>query len=148
MTGPSRQQKINAANAGLLRRIAALMYDGFLILAIWMISSILLIALVTNGAVLQGLAFQLFLYLQLGAFYIYFWCKRGQTLGMQAWRIHLITEQGNPVPVKTACTRYIFATLSVCSLGIGFLWMLVNSNRLSLHDLATDTRVVHLPKNS
>lgn len=148
MTGPSPQQKVNAANARLSRRIAAMVYDGFLILAIWMISSILLIALVTDGAILQGLAFQLFLYLELGAFYIYFWCKRGQTLGMQAWRIHLITEQGNPLSVKTACTRFVFATLSVCSLGIGFLWSLVNSNGLTLHDLATDSRVVHLPKNN
>jgi len=145
--GPTPQQKVNAANARLSRRFAALLYDGFLILAIWMISSLLLVALVTDGAVLQGLAFQLFLYLELGAFYVYFWCKRGQTLGMQAWRIHLITEQGDAVSVKTACRRYVFATLSVCSLGIGFLWSLVNSNGLTLHDLTTDTRVVHLPKN-
>jgi len=144
--GPTPQQKVNAVNARLSRRVAALVYDGFLILAIWMISSLLLVALVTDGAVLQGLAFQLFLYLELGAFYIYFWCKRGQTLGMQAWRIHLITEQGDPVSPKTACKRYVFATLSVCSLGIGFLWSLVNSNGLTLHDLTTDTRVIHLPK--
>jgi len=111
-----------------------------------MISSILLIALVTEGEALQGLAFQLFLYLELGGFYIYFWCKRGQTLGMQVWRIQLITEQGQSVSLKTACIRYFFATLSVCSLGLGFLWSLVNPDKLMLHDLATNTRVVHLPK--
>jgi uncharacterized RDD family membrane protein YckC len=111
-----------------------------------MISSILLISLVTEGEALQGLAFQLFLYLELGGFYIYFWCKRGQTLGMQVWRIQLITEQGQSVSLKTACTRYFFATLSVCSLGLGFLWSLVNPDKLMLHDLATNTRVVHLPK--
>ena len=95
MTGsPSPEPIIDNANAHLARRIAALVYDGFLIIAIWMISSILLISLVTEGEALQGLAFQLFLYLELGGFYIYFWCKRGQTLGMQVWRIQLITEQG------------------------------------------------------
>ncbi|SVC32710.1 uncharacterized protein METZ01_LOCUS285564, partial [marine metagenome] len=33
-----------------------------------------------------------------------------------------------------------------CSLGLGFLWSLVNPDKLMLHDLATNTRVVHLPK--
>lgn len=147
MTGsPSPEPIIDNANAHLARRIAALVYDGFLIIAIWMISSILLISLVTEGEALQGLAFQLFLYLELGGFYIYFWCKRGQTLGMQVWRIQLITEQGQSVSLKTACIRYFFATLSVCSLGLGFLWSLVNPDKLMLHDLATNTRVVHLPK--
>ncbi len=50
-------------NAGMLRRFAAMLYDGFLIVAIWMTSTTLLVALVTEGAVIKSIWFQLFLYM-------------------------------------------------------------------------------------
>ena len=66
-------QSQNYPNAGMLRRFAAMLYDAFLVVALWMISTTLFVSLFTDGAEVQGLWFQLFLYAELAAFYIFFW---------------------------------------------------------------------------
>ena len=64
-------QSENYPNAGMLRRFAAMLYDAFLVVALWMTSTTLLVSLFTDGAEAQGLWFQLFLYAELAAFYIF-----------------------------------------------------------------------------
>ena len=76
------------------RRIAALIYDSFLILAIWMLSSLAILAVTDLGESLGGPLYQGFLYLELMAFYVYFWTFKGQTLGMQVWRLLGLTVVG------------------------------------------------------
>ena len=53
-----------------------------------------MIAFLNEGMAVTGPAFQLFLYLEAGAFYAYFWHIKGQTLGMQVWKIRTINDTG------------------------------------------------------
>ena len=134
-------------NAGLLRRFAAMLYDGFLVIAIWMTSTTLLVALVTDGAEVIGFLYQVFLYLELAAFYIFFWRLKGQTLGMQVWKIQLENNEGELLTYKACVLRFMTATLSVIGAGLGFFWMYFNKERLTFHDIASKSHVIYLGKN-
>ncbi len=140
------QDRLTLPNAGMGRRIAALIYDSFLILAIWMLSSIAILAATDLGESLGGPLYQGFLYLELMAFYVYFWTFKGQTLGMQVWRLAVIQSSGGTLNRRQAILRFLAATPAMGCLGLGLFWILVNPERAALHDLLTGTRVVQLPK--
>ncbi len=134
----------DAPNSSLIRRLAALVYDSFLVVAIWMLSTTLLVAFVADGDRVQGWPFQLFLYAELFAFYYAFWRMKGQTLGMQVWKIRVVNESGEIPDGEQCVLRFLAATLSIAVLGLGLFWILVDRKNLALHDLATGTRVVYL----
>ena len=144
--GTVRADRLSQPNARLMVRIAALIYDSFLVVAIWMLSSLLLVATTDLGEAMTGPLYQAFLYLELLAFYVYFWSFKGQTLGMQVWRLQLINESGDLLSRRDALLRFLSATPSMGCFGIGFLWILVNPDRAALHDLLSGTRVIQLQK--
>ena len=73
-------------------------------------------------------------------FFIYFWSKSGQTLGMRAWRLKVQNIDGSLINKTTALKR-LLPTL----LGLGnILVMFDRKNKLSLQDRLTDTEVVVL----
>lgn len=134
-------------NAGLLRRLAAITYDSFFVVAIWMMTTILLVGFVTDGEEVKGPLYQLLLYVELFSFYYAFWRIKGQTLGMQIWKIRLQDESGY-VPDSMRCiVRFLAATPGIAAAGIGLLWMLLDRERRTLYDIASKTRVVYLGKN-
>ena len=133
-------------SAGLFRRLAAILYDSLLIIAMWLITTLLLIAFIKNGTPLQGPLFQFGLYFEACLFYSYFWRLRGQTLGMQVWKIKLVSPSLQTLSWQECFARLFFALVSVSLLGLGFIWMLFDPDRLTWHDRASGTRVVLLGK--
>ena len=133
-------------SAGLFRRLAAILYDSLLIIAMWLITTLLLVAFINDGAALQGPLFQFGLYFEACLFYSYFWRLRGQTLGMQVWKIKLVSPSLQTLSWQECFARLFFALVSVSMLGMGFIWMLFDPERLTWHDRASGTRVVLLRK--
>ena len=146
-------------DAGLARRLAAALYDGLLILALWFFLGFVLAVIESivqprdpTGVVepLVPAAFgplvTLALWLIAAGFYVWFWRRGGQTLGMKTWHLRLITVDGRPLTPAMAWTRAAVGTLSWLALGAGYLWLLVAGR--TWHDLASHTRVVVLPKES
>ena len=133
-------------SAGLFRRLAAILYDSLLIIAMWLITTLLLVAFINDGAALQGPLFQFGLYFEACLFYSYFWRLRGQTLGMQVWKIRLVNPSLQTLSWQECFARLFFALVSVSMLGLGFIWMLFDPDRLTWHDRASGTRVVLLRK--
>ena len=131
-------------SAGLFRRLAAILYDSLLIIAMWLITTLLLVAFINDGAALQGPLFQFGLYFEACLFYSYFWRLRGQTLGMQVWKIKLVSPSLQTLSWQECFARLFFALVSVSMLGLGFIWMLFDPERLTWHDRASGTRVVLL----
>ena len=127
-----------------MRRLAAMVYDSFLVIAIWMLSSTMLVVWVGDGEALTGPVFQLFLYLEWFFFYYVFWRMRGQTLGMQVWKINTLQTNGEIMTARHCVLRFLFATLTLIPFGIGFFWMLFDRRRLTLWDIASNTRVIYL----
>ena len=129
-------------NAGILRRTAAFVYDLFLIVAIWILSTIVVIAIFTDGEEITGLPFQLFLLAEVFLFYAYFWRMIGQTLGMQVWKIRAENEAGELLNWSESFLRFGFMVITVAPFGLGFLWMLFEPKKLTLYDRLSKTRLV------
>ena len=134
-------------SAGLFRRLAAILYDSLLIIAMWLITTLLLVAFINDGAALQGPLFQFGLCFEGCLFYSYFWRLRGQTLGMQVWKIKLVTLDLQTLSWQECFVRLFFALVSISMLGLGFIWMLFDPDKLTWHDRASGTRVILLRKD-
>jgi uncharacterized RDD family membrane protein YckC len=131
------------APAGITRRLAAALYDLLLVAGIVMATSFALIIARGGRAVPVGHpGYQLFLFGQAAAFFILFWHRGGQTLGMRTWRIRVESRRGEPLTVRVAAWRFATALLSLAAFGMGFLWMLFDPLRRTWHDRLSGTRVV------
>lgn len=129
-----------------MRRLMAALYDWLLVLAIMMVVSIPIVA-ITDDAVSPGsLWYQTGLFGLAAVFFILFWIKGGQTLGMRVWRLRLTDEQNNNVTPSTATLRFFCAMVSLLVLGLGFLWVVLSRDGLSWHDRWSGTRLQLLPK--
>lgn len=80
-------------------------------------------------------------------FFVYFWQKFGQTLGMKTWHIQLVDAKTNQlITYPQALKRSLFASLSLLLLGVGYWYMLLHPQRRLLHDLASDSKLILLKK--
>jgi len=139
-------------NAGFLRRLMAMVYDSFLIVALFFILTVPFVLQVgeqtlTHDPVVHML-YQLVLVLSAFLFFGWFWTHGGQTLGMRAWRLRTIKRDGSPMDWPASMARFAAALLSIACIGLGFLWILVDPERLAWHDHLSRTRVLLEPKNS
>ena len=127
------------------RRLGALLYDLLLIIAIWM-GTLFIWVLASGGEAVTGVAVQLLLAAEWMAFYLFFWRRQGQTLGMAAWRITLVGEDGHPPALKQCLIRAVAAPLSLVCFGLGYLWFYIGNTQQTWHDRLSHTMVVHIPK--
>ena len=136
----------------LWRRFAAMVYDCLLLFAVSMAYGGFSIAI--NKIIFQstndnvtGLLFQIGWLLACVGFFCYFWRRGGQTLGMRAWRLKLVRQDGLQTITYWQCMlRCFFATLSLLLFGIGYWWTLVDADHRALHDRLTKTQVLLIPK--
>ncbi len=120
---------------GYFRLLAACVYELLLLIALWLISAWIFVLLFGDATQsYKRLLLQISLWLVTGAYFVWCWRKSGQTLAMQTWRIKLVNQAGMPLNTKQAMLRYLLASASACIFGLGFLWALVDKNRLYLHD--------------
>jgi len=84
--------------------------------------------------------FSLYLLLVLFSFYAWFWHKSGQTLGMRAWKIRIVSEFGGNPSWGVAYLRLCFALLSLACLGLGYWWRLFRP--YTWHDKLSQTRII------
>ncbi len=133
--------------AGLFRRLAALLYDSLLLLAIMFIATAILLPF-TGGEAIQHSPF-LTTYLLFISFFFYswFWMHGGQTLGMRSWRLQLRNINPGPITLWQALLRFLVAIPSALLFGAGYLWMLVDRDKLTWHDRYSETRIVQLEQN-
>ena len=132
-----------APDASLLRQLAAMIYDSLLIFAVLFFAGSLAIAINGGEAIEHSLWFKAYLLFTVFTYYAWFWKKSGQTLGMRAWKIRIITETGANPGWMTGYRRLAFALLSWACLGIGYLWRLFRP--WTWHDRLSGTRIVIAP---
>lgn len=135
-------------NTSLMRRIAAMLYDGLLVAALLIMATLPFIAVrgvkpVETG---ENHFYQLMLILVIYVFFVAFWTRSGRTLGMQSWRLQLEKFDGGGVSIGTATIRFFAALISWAPVGLGFLWQLWDKDNLTWHDRISKTRIVHYPK--
>jgi uncharacterized RDD family membrane protein YckC len=133
---------------GLFRRLMAISYDIFLLMAILFLATALVNATNQGQAIDQSTLYTLFLRLFLGALIIlyfgWFWIHGGQTLGMKTWKIKLISNDSQTINWKQALIREITAIFSWLCLGLGFFWSVFDKNKRSWHDISSNTTLIDL----
>lgn len=138
----------NTPAAGFMRRLFAIIYDLFLLIALWFVSSTMAIALNHGKAIDRSNSYHLVFELALLAisffYYAYFWTHSGQTLGMKTWRIKLIAKNGRPLSWQQAVLYFFAALLSWAVLGLGFLWSLFDPQRATWHDKIAACRMLDI----
>ena len=146
--------------AGFRRRFGSWVYDFLIAFAVYMVAGAIAFLffnlLIEFGVVnMQGFEHAIdlqrssYLYSGLiygwniawvGFFFVFFWEKSGQTLGMKAWRLRLQNQDGTRIS-KTTGWKRLLPTL----LGLGNLTVIFDrKNKLSLQDRLTNTEVVVL----
>jgi uncharacterized RDD family membrane protein YckC len=162
-----------ASTPSIKRRLIAMVYETFLLLAVEMLGVALWLAVTRNShAPLAQYGLKVFLFVVTGAYFVHAWTDSGHTLAMKTWRMRLACAHADPlgrVPVRIAFVRYLLAwgwflpALAACALlglkdkgqiGIALaigvaawaLTALFDRDHQFLHDRLAGTRVVALPK--
>ena len=150
----------------LTKRLAAMGYDSILIFALLFIAGGIYIEIsrrinniaadqVNTGQIITEIApaasgplFTAYLTLVVGLFLSYFWCKTGQTLGMQSWRLKIQNTDGSLISPKQAFVRYFVSIFSLLFFGAGYFWALIDKENKTWHDKLSNSETVLLPKAS
>jgi len=165
-----------ATAAGLFRRLAALLYDLMLVVALAFVVTFAMLPLTRGEAILtstQGFTGRLYHALVFAVVFGYFgwcWTRTGQTLGLKAWRMRLMSEIGGRLGWAGAAGRFLLgggiavlailglwylrapgtglartaAALLIAPAALNYLWIVVDPEKRSLLELAGRTRVVRL----
>jgi len=132
--------------AGLLVRLAAMFYDALLLLSVLLIATAIALLVTRGNLSTHNPFFRTALFLICFAFYAWFWLHGGQTLGMRAWKLRLQNLDGRPITLWQALLRFLAAIPSFAFAGLGFLWMLVDKDKMTWHDRFSESVIVRLPK--
>ena len=137
----------NCPPASLFKQLAAMLYDSMLIFAVLFVAAALAMLLNElifdrSGAIENSPLFSLYLLFALFSFYAWFWHKSGQTLGMRAWKIRIVSEFGGNPSWGMCYLRLLFALLSLSCLGLGYWWRLFKP--YTWHDRLSQTSIVDI----
>lgn len=148
------------------RRLAAFLYEGVLLFGVLMVAGWLYAGLTQQRHALQGkTGLQLFLFVVLAVYFVWFWTHGGQTVAMKTWRVKVVARNGQPLGQGRALARYLASwlwfvpalsaiELSGLKSGVamggtvlagvlayaGLVWL--HPERQFLHDVLCGTRVV------
>lgn len=141
-------------DARLWRRLAAMVYDSIVVIAIWMVVGFIVLSafgidqaqLVENDRVVMDPYYRITLFssmlLSAYLFFAWFWTHSGQTLGMQAWKIRVQNSDNSAISYKQSLIRCVIAPISFIFFGAGYFYMFCNAEKLTLPDLVSRSIVV------
>jgi uncharacterized RDD family membrane protein YckC len=134
----------------ITRRLASALYDLLLTVALAIFVTFPFLAVFGDAtAGWRRNVLQAWVLAAIGAYYVWFWTRGGQTLPMKTWRIRLVrADGGGPVNAGRALHRYVLALLGTLAVGLGFAWALFDRDRQFLHDRLAGTALVSAQRDS
>lgn len=117
-----------ATAAGFFRRLAALLYDTLLLLALLFAGTLAVLPLTGGEAVTPGAqhagayVYRAYLVVLALGFFGLPWTRSGQTLGMKSWKIRLESSDGSPPGWGTATLRFALG-LAIVLGALAGLWL-------------------------
>lgn len=151
------------------RRMAAWLYEGFLLFAIALVASLVFSVAVDmrSGMDARRWLLQGFLAAVFAIYFVHLW-TRGQTLAMKTWRIRIVDRYGRPLTQGRALLRCVYCSvwfaaplaaytsgrftlpeLGVIAAGWVAVWALLSRfhpQRQFWHDAWAGTRLVDAPR--
>lgn len=137
----------DAVRPSIFRRLGAFVYDALLVLPLLMLATVPTLA-IDDFTSREGLRipFLLWLVFVAATYFVWNWVRSGQTLGMKAWRLRLLSAEGGPVATADAVTRFFAAFAAWLPFAGGVLWMYFDRDGATLQGRLSSTRVVLLRK--
>lgn len=123
-------------------------YDGLLVIALILVLTAFFLpftdgeAIIASRQPLLAAIYNVARVTLFVGFFGLFWTRRGQTLGMAAWRMKIVKVDGSRLTWLDVFKRLGAATLSLLPFGLGYFWLWIDRDRLTWHDRWTGTRVV------
>jgi uncharacterized RDD family membrane protein YckC len=132
--------------APVWRRFAALCYDLLLVTALVVCFTLLVLAVRLGAPVPPGSWWFPLAILGLAmTFFCGFWVHGGQTVGMRAWRIRVVRDDGSRLGWPRAAARFAAGFMAAVPAGLGLWWGALDRNGRGWHDRLTRTRVIRVP---
>jgi uncharacterized RDD family membrane protein YckC len=126
---------VGAQYAGFGARFVGLLIDGVIL----MVVNFIINAVIQSTSL--GTALSLIIQL---AYFVYFFTSTGQTLGAKVMGIKVVDGNGQLLSIGSAVVRVIGSWVSSIILGIGYLMMLWDSKKQTLHDKFAGSYVVKI----
>jgi len=151
------RQPTSRAYAGLQLRIVAFILDVMVLISCGMLfaaaaGAYLIVDSGFNDGNLSDRApyvavaiFLVYVFLFVPLYHVLLWSWRGQTVGMMAVHIKLLSRNGGGVTRRRAAVRFFGRVASVLPLFLGLLMALFDRKRRTLHDRLAGTVVVEEP---
>jgi uncharacterized RDD family membrane protein YckC len=76
-------------------------------------------------------------------YFLLFWTLAEQTLGQRVVGVRVVHLDGRRIGVLASLVRWIGYQVCLLTLGLGFLWVLVDDRRMGLHDKLARTCVIY-----
>lgn len=134
---------------GPFRLLGVMLYDIMLLVSVLMVAAALAVAF--NGGEAIGANNPFFFIYLIGVafvFYGWFWTHGGQTLGMRAWQVYLISGNNTGISWQQAFLRFVVGIFSWLPVGLGYWWLWLSPDKLSWHDIASGSYLIYSPKQN
>ena len=130
-------KKINYINIGFIKNIIICIYDLLLLFSTLFFFTLPLMVFSNGEGIGQNIFYQLYLLSIIITYYLWFWMKHNQTLGMKSWKSYIVNKDNGKELLISQCLIRIFIAL----IG-GHLFLLFYKE--SLQDILSKTKLVKL----
>lgn len=141
------EQKIRQHRCGLLRRLAAIAYDTFIVTGLLLIAAA--VASPFGRGDQQAFRDPLFTLYLMAVWFLYMticWRYGGMTVGMRAWRIRILPDLGRELSWKICISRFLSSLVSAAILGIGLIWPVFDREKRCWHDMFSHSGLYLVPR--
>lgn len=129
----------------LMKRYLAVVYEALILLALALaLTTAFVMVLGDASHGLKRFGLQTLLWLVWGAYFVRCWVVSGQTLASQTWRLKVVNQAGQLLPVRLAVIRYFLASLLMLPAGLTLWWALLDREHQFLHDRLLGSRMIVL----
>ena len=135
--------KLKSHKVSPVKRIAATIYDLFLLLGVWFLVGSAGLWL-NNGEVLNPWLGLFMVFISTWSFYAYFWIHGNKTLGMAVWKIEIYSIDGKNVTIQQVSIRFIVNLLIVFFAGLPLLQIYFSKDGASISDHLSKTNLRYI----
>ena len=125
----------NYKNIGFTKNIIICIYDLLLLFSILFFFTLPLMIFSNGEGIGQNIFYQLYLLSIIITYYLWFWIKQNQTLGMKSWKSYIVNKDNEKeLSIKQCLVRMLVALIG------GHLFLLFRKE--SLQDIISKTKLV------
>ena len=132
------------APARIHRRALAWIYDALIVVALWMVSGLISVAIVGGSVAPRWLTLSV-LTAVIGSYFAISWTRIGATAGMRAWRLRVVGFHGK-LTFRESTKRLGYCLLCLAPIPLMLLPGLLRSDRATIYDRLSQTQVRELIK--